>query len=1220
MKKIGDLFQKPIHRKIEEVIKVDQTDEAVVHDEITEYIATENIKQHFREVLKAYTEAPTEPTEGVGVWVSGFFGSGKSSFAKILGYIIENRSILEDEAVDVFCRQVPDERLAAFLDFVRKSIPTQAVIFDISTERGLRTASERVDAVMYKALLRQLDYCVDFDLAELEITLEGDGRLDQFVSTYDEIFAQQYGGDKGKWHFRRNLGAVVYNEASRVLHELDPQTYPEPDSWVKARQPFDLDANKLADRAFELMARRRPGKALLFVIDEVGQYVSRSVDKMLALQAVIQAFGVAGKNRVRARKAVAPAWVVVTSQEKLDEVVDALDSKKVELARLQDRFPVRIDLAPADIAEVAGRRILAKKPEAEKVLEKHYDENEGRINANCRLEGASYRSQVERDAFIRLYPYMPYQIDLCIDIMSGIRLQPGAQRHIGGSNRTIIKQAQQMLIRSDVALAERPVGDLVTLDMVYELVQGNLSNERRTDMASIANRFSDEPFVVKTAKAVCILEYSQKLPRTPANIAAVLWPRVDADSLLPQVQDALKKLEETQFVRLTEGGYKLQTAQEKDWDTKRRNLGPKQSQRNKIRRDIIEEIFSDPGLRTYRYRNLRTFKIAVNMDGVPIGGEGDITFSLVLAEDRDETGERVEECRRISREKDTPRWNEIFWVATLTEDVHQDVEELYRSQEMVSAHERLGAQGKLSGELSSCLNDEKRRRDNLNRQLRTKLLQLFQAGQFMFRGVQEEATSCGANATEIVRNVLNKHILDLFEKLELGARPVGAEDAEKILTVGNLGGLPPIFYDGEGGLGLVIKQGDKYVANASAQVAQEVLSYIKRMSEFGEKTTGKTLETYFRGFGYGWERDMLRLVLATLLRAGAIEVTYQGRRFRAHTDPMVRQPFSSNTAFRAAAFTPREALDLRMLTEAARNFEDITGEEVDIEESAIAGAFQKLARNDRERVLPLLAQVSALDLPGSPFLTEHQRTLEGIIESAPDDCVRILATEGKSFKEARERVVKIVAAMTEINLKTIHAARITVRQRLPVLVQRWSDDEPLHEVAKRLISNLEADSFHDRLPDIAQDNQKLMQIYNQLYNDTHQKRAEAIGAAINEAKGLPEWPTLTGELQQSILVPLTSRFCEEVALSESDSTMCMQCRAGVDQMESDIAAADALKREALKRVDEALIEPGERIERVRIADFLPNSISSPGELNEALEVLRERIGKLLAQGIRVFLD
>jgi hypothetical protein len=100
----------------------------------------------------------------------------------------------------------------------------------------------------------------------------------------------------------------------------------------------------------------------------VGQHVARSGDKIEDLRATVEEFGKVGKNLLKAHKIPAPCWIVVTSQEKLDEVVAAIDSRRVELAKLQDRFRYRIDLAPSDIREVATKRVLAKKPEAEPTL------------------------------------------------------------------------------------------------------------------------------------------------------------------------------------------------------------------------------------------------------------------------------------------------------------------------------------------------------------------------------------------------------------------------------------------------------------------------------------------------------------------------------------------------------------------------------------------------------------------------------------------------------------------------------------------------------------------------------------------------------------------------------------------------------------------------------------------------------------------------------------
>ncbi len=177
MKTIGTLFEKKIDRPIEEVIKVDQDNEKVVAVEIDEYVATDSIRDQFAEVYKEIAEGPSNPREGIGIWVSGFFGSGKSLFAKILGYTVANRKVGKTTAATMLKSRLNDPRLSALLDSINTRISFEAVIFDVSMDRGVRFASERLTEIMYRALLRQLGYCEDFDLAELEIALEADGRL-----------------------------------------------------------------------------------------------------------------------------------------------------------------------------------------------------------------------------------------------------------------------------------------------------------------------------------------------------------------------------------------------------------------------------------------------------------------------------------------------------------------------------------------------------------------------------------------------------------------------------------------------------------------------------------------------------------------------------------------------------------------------------------------------------------------------------------------------------------------------------------------------------------------------------------------------------------------------------------------------------------------------------------------------------------------------------------
>jgi len=1214
MSTIGNTFQNPIDRTIEEVIKVDQANEGAVRTELNEYVATESIQNQFASVLKEIAEGASTPREGIGMWVSGFFGSGKSSFAKILGYTVSNRKVGDSSASTIFKQRVSSEIISALLDSINTRIPFETVIFDVSMDRGVRVGNERLTEIMYQALLRELGYAQDFDLAELEITLESDGKLAEF----EERFLTRFGKP---WSERRDYGLAA-NEAGAILSEMDPATYPSADSYATASKGrADISPNRLAARAFDLMDRRHPGKALFFVIDEVGQFVSRSVEKMLDLQGIIQAFGVEGRNRVEARKAVSPCWILVTSQEKLDEVVTALDSKKLELTRLQERFRITVDLKQSDITEVTSERVLKKTVSATELLKAEFAKITDQLKGNTTLERSSRNIRIEPDNFAALYPYLPYQIDLCIDIVAGLRLKRGAHRHVGGSNRTIIKQAQQMMIHERTRLADRRVGDLVTLDLVYELLNmGNLlPTEVSREVDTAVSRFPEHTIAHKVIKAIALLEPVKDLPRTKHNLAVVLHPSIDATPLTHAVGEALEILEQAQFIRSTEDGYKLLTNQEKNWESQRSQLDPRTADRNRIHREIFKEIFAEPKVRAYKFRELRPFRVSLRVDGETVDADGEIPLHLTLAFEDEQASARSE-----TRDASASSPNELFWLALLDAEVREQVAELYRSQSMVAEFDRLGAQNRLNSEEGACLADEKARRERIRRRLRTLLLKRIEGGTAFFRGVQHDVNALGASLVPALHALLDRAVPELYPKIEIGVLGLAGNEPEKLLTSTNLTGLSEIFSDPSAERALVVKQSNRMVPNLGCDLARELFAYIKEKHSYGERVTGKMLEAHFSGLGYAWEREAIRLGLALLFRGGAVEVTHQGRKHRNYVEPSARPPFVKNPDFRAASFAPRETLDLKTLANAARMYEEITGKDVNIEEGAIAEALKALASADRAKLVPLEARLSALHIPGSKAVKEQLNWVDGILELPADDCVKTLAGDGKAYLAGRQLANKLEKLATEANLTTLATTRHLLAEQWPILQTRQSE-EALEEAAALLETELAADNALERIESIRLASEALANAYGTLYKSVFERRRKAYEHALDSIKGHPDWLTVTEQLAdqpeqiEGILAPLAQRAEPELDLPPR-ATTCRRTGASLGQLESDLDAVEAVTRQVLRKVMELSAPPEEKLERLAMAKLYPNRITNEAELDAFLESLRQRLSKSLAQGSTILFE
>ena len=769
------------------------------------------------------------------------------------------------------------------------------------------------------------------------------------------------------------------------------------------------------------------------------------------------------------------------------------------------------------------------------------------------------------------------------------------------------------------------MGTLVTLDKIFELVEGNLSTERQKDISDIRARSG---MTRRTAAGPCAWPRpsacwsSCATCRAPRPTSPPAWSTPWArPRRWPRCSSALARLQAAQFVRNTEEGWKLQTAQEKNWETERRgHLDPKQKDRNDILRETLGEIFADPKLKTYRYRDLRSFRVGVTVDGVRAGDEGQITLALQSADDREAWAARFAEIQDESRQP--AHGNDLYWVFGLTAEIDDLVANLYASREMVKKYDQLRAQNRISHEEAACLQAEKGEVLRLQGRVREKTAEALAAGAGLFRGYARHGADLGKTPAEIFKKLLDAVVPDLYPKLEMGARPLKGTEPEEVLKAANLNGLSQVFYGGEAGLDLVVKEGAKFVPNPSADIAKEVLDYLNREHAYGNRDTrtGKALEGHFGGLGYGWDLDMLRLVLAVLFRAGAVEVTYNGRRHDSYTEPQSRVPFTNTPAFRAALFTPAKPIDLKTLTQAVEGYEGLTGQTVDVEKNAIAAAAKKWADGELKLALPAQATAEAHRLPVTAAVQEYRGQLEALLAGAADDCVRTLAGEGASLKKAHDRMQRLRDALSEQGLRQVRYARAAVGEMWPALAARGENSD-LALRAATLRERLDAETFYEALPAI---------------RGRHPGRERRVSSDLPGPPRRPRGPFRGGHRGDQGAARLGADFarhagpgaglsdgaraCAKADLPEG-AVVCGRCRATLSQLDSDLAALGGLKAQAIARIEE-LTAP---VAPVSVTGCgWPTSSAMRLETEEAVEKaverLREHLLKLLAEKVKIVLE
>ena len=1172
---IKSVFANDIHRRIEEVIKVDQTDEEIIRDEINEYVVTDAIRWHYTGIFDVYRETPNRPHEGIAIWVSGFFGSGKSSFAKMLGLSIANRPVAGKSAAQRFAERAGDNKVSVLLKTINEKIPTHAVIFDVSTDRGIRSGNQTLTEIMYGLFLRSLGYAKDLDLSELEIGLEEKGRLSPFEEEYKRLFKKDWATEKGKVAF-------ALSEASRVLHSLDPDTYPMADSWVKAvKNKADITPGKLAERAGELMKRRKPGLSLVFVVDEVGQFVARDVQKMLDLQAIVQSLGVRGRGK---------HWVVVTSQEKLGELVSGLDHKKIELARLMERFRLQVHLEPSDISEVTSRRVLSKNADAQRTLGKLFEEHRGRLTEHTRLTAEIRLPELSRESFIDLYPLLPYQIDLIIQVVSGLRTHGGASKHVGGANRTIIKLAQQLLINPAVNLANAQLGDLVRLDQVYDLVEGNIGSEVRAKIAAIAKELNC-PLAQPVAKVICLLQYVKSVHRSADNIAAALHSSIGSDSQLASVKEALHELEATHKVRHGDDGYRIPTPAEDDWERLRNGIDPRPGDSHRLYSEVLS-VFWQPQPSQVLF-DTKTFKAGLAIHGREVT-RGDMAFQVHLAEEGKDFDDLATELRTRSQQER----KHVFWVIALSDAIDRETVELFRSKEMLARKER-----ETKGEDTPALIAEERVRlrrhnDGLRRLLRAACL----TGRIYFRGndrsPSDQAVDVGKTAAEVLGQVLPE-VFDRFKEAAAKATEV-KKGTDAIFTAENLQGLPKVFAS----IALLRDEKGKTVFRTESGPLKEVLDRIEERANYGDTASGRYLNNEFAKEPFGWDFEVVRLLVLSLLRAGKIEATSKAQTIDGVTGVAARDAFSNNNLFRQAAFRPKKGVEFEELVKASEAFRDTFGSEVsELNAGAIVAELRDEVAKNQDTVSSVLGTLTAHRLPGSDVLNDAIDQMKAILRGSEDNAIATFNTSHRAIKDAIKRAAELEQILSEAHLQSLGRAQ-TVQTRLWSFLSQESDiAEELRSCAASLKDLLARETFFRELPSVEQHMKAIEAEYARRFEQALDARVTAYAEALDSLVRTAGWSEIDEDQQRRLSEPF-----ERGRGRDAETTPIPQLRADRDACDGRLRTAIA----ELRRIID-----GERVVTVSVGNYFAGGIETEEQLDAALNGVREECARLIGAGKKV---
>lgn len=605
------IFEKPVDRPIEGVIKAD--DEASLRLEIEEYVLTKEVEKRLEAFLDAYNNY-----EGSnGVWVSGFFGSGKSHLLKILALLLEDRQIEGISAPDLFLPKCADNEILR-ADLKRAvSIPSKSILFNIDQKSTIISKTE-VDALL-AVFVKVFDemcgyYGKQGHIAQFERDLDSRNIYDVFKEAYQQVAGRSWEQGREQAILEAKNIAIAYAEVtggdeSSALGILD-----------KYRSQYHVSIEDFAEQVNAYIEKQSANFRLNFFVDEVGQYIAENVKLMTNLQTIAESLATKSRGR---------AWIVVTSQNDMEAVLGEMNKQQSnDFSKIMARFKNKMLLTSTNVSEVIQKRLLLKTEDGTESISELYHQQSNNFGTLFSFTDGSrdYKTYRDKDEFIRSYPFVPYQFDLFQSAIENLSRHNAFEgKHSSVGERSMLGVFQQVAIH----IKDYQIGQLASFDLMFEGIQTALKSQTQKSILA-AKRQLGEVFALQVLKALFLVKYVKEFKPTIRNICVLMLDSFDQDlpKLRDEVEEALNLLEQQTYIQRNGDLYEYLTDEEKDVEEEIKNTEVETSDINaELEKIIFESVLKH---RKIRYEeNGQDYPFSKKLDDRLYGREHELAIHVI---------------------------------------------------------------------------------------------------------------------------------------------------------------------------------------------------------------------------------------------------------------------------------------------------------------------------------------------------------------------------------------------------------------------------------------------------------------------------------------------------------------------------------------------------------------------------------------------------------------
>ena len=821
---LNEIFTKDVQRPIEGVIKAD--DVAHLGTEVEEYVVTNEVAKGLELLLEAYTNY----TNANGVWISGFFGSGKSHLLKMLAHLlgdVEGQEFDRAKVIESFRSKADGAFLPALLTKA-EHIPSKSLLFNIDQKATL-ISKDQTDALL-KVFVKVFDECRGYygkqgHVAWFERDLDDRGQYEAFKDAYARLAGIP-------WTQGREQSALEGKSIDNAFAEVSGG---EATDVIKLYQAtYAVSIEDFADEVKAWLDKQPDGYRLNFYVDEVGQFIGSNTHLMLNLQTVVESLNTKCGGR---------AWVFVTSQEDMDKVVgDRTKQQGNDFTKIQARFKTRMKLTSADVEEVIRKRLLEKNGAGTAELKAIYTVESANFKTLFDfVDGAkTYRNYTDEAHFIGTYPFVSYQFPLFQAAIEGIsdhNVFEGRNSSVG--ERSMLGVVQQ--VTKDIGNVQ--VGTLATFDHMFAGIRASLKSAAQRSI-DVAERNLDNPLAIRLLKALFLVKYVDSFQATSRNLTVLVYDHFGLDllALAEDVKEALQLLETQTYVQRNGNIYEYLTNEEQKIEEEIKNVDIDASEVS----SQLFKILSGDVLKTNKIRyakNNQDFQFGIKLDDQVHGQQKELSVHFITPE----YPFSPEETRMHSAGKD-----ELRVILEPDDRVLSDLRLLLKTDKYTKR--------KQTTSLSAIEEQILRSKAALNREREKELVQRIQ-GAVGKAELIINASDVPASSHDAVGHVA-EGFQELISRTYTQLKLLGgvAYSEQQVAAAA----------DPESGL-----FGDDALLKTNP-AAEEVMSFIVRRESLGEQVTVKTIVEAFGAKPYGWDLAAIEVIVASLIGVTRVTLTVDG--------------------------------------------------------------------------------------------------------------------------------------------------------------------------------------------------------------------------------------------------------------------------------------------------------------------------------------------------------